>query len=62
MKVQWDENKCRHAGLCVKSLPSVFKLKAGQFLIESENASGDEINKVIDRCPTGALSLMKQHS
>lgn len=27
MKVQWDENKCRHAGLCVKSLPSVFKIK-----------------------------------
>lgn len=60
MKVQWDQNKCRHAGLCVKSLPAVFKIKGGQFVIEPDNAAEEEIIAVIKRCPSGALTSTEQ--
>lgn len=60
MKIQWDQNKCRHAGVCVKSLPAVFKIEAGQFVIEPENAPEEEILDVIKRCPSGALTSTEQ--
>jgi uncharacterized Fe-S cluster protein YjdI len=55
MKIQWDEQKCSHSGNCVKSLPEVFKVIDGQFVIEPGNATGAEIVKVVNQCPSGAL-------
>ncbi len=47
MKVQWNEKQCSHSGQCVKSLPDVFKIENGQFIIEPDKATKDEIIKVI---------------
>jgi hypothetical protein len=33
MKVTYDAQVCIHAGNCVKSLPAVFKVVDGQFVI-----------------------------
>lgn len=60
MIIQWDRNKCCHAGVCVKSLPAVFKIEAGRFVIESDNASAEKIIAVVKRCPSGALTSVEQ--
>lgn len=55
MKIQWDKQKCSHSGNCVKSLPEVFKVVDGQFIIEPDKATSAEVDKVINQCPSGAL-------
>lgn len=55
MKVEWDENKCIHSAECVKNLPSVFMVKDGKFVIEPTGAPADDIRRVVDMCPSGAL-------
>jgi uncharacterized Fe-S cluster protein YjdI len=39
MKVTYDAKVWIHAGNCVKSLPTVFKVVHGQFVIEQQEAS-----------------------
>ena len=34
MKVNWDEEVCTHSANCVKSLPQVFKVEGGKFVID----------------------------
>ncbi len=55
MQVIWDQNKCCHAGVCVQSLPAVFKIHEGQFIIDPSKASPDAIIDVVNQCPSGAL-------
>lgn len=57
MKVKWDEKTCIHAGVCVKQLPSVFKVVDEQFVIDESGASEDEIRETVQACPSGALSI-----
>jgi len=57
MQVEWDQDKCCHAGVCVQSLPSVFKVQEGQFVIDPSQASWEEIIDVVNQCPSGALTL-----
>jgi uncharacterized Fe-S cluster protein YjdI len=57
MKVTWDVNKCCHAGVCVQSLPEVFKVEDGQFVIDTDNASEELIADVVSQCPSGALEV-----
>lgn len=57
MKVTWDEKVCIHNGNCMKSLPQVFMVKDGQFLIKPEAATDDEVQKVVAACPSGALKI-----
>ena len=57
MQVTWEESKCCHAGLCVNSLPSVFKVENGQFIIDTTQASDSEIENVVKQCPSGALEI-----
>ncbi|MEJ2621853.1 MAG: (4Fe-4S)-binding protein [Candidatus Thiodiazotropha sp.] len=54
-KLSWDENTCQHAGNCVKGLPTVFKIEDGSFVIDESAASSEEIVKVVNSCPSGAL-------
>ena len=37
MKVTYDAQVCIHAGNCVRSLPAVFKVVNGQFVLSSTN-------------------------
>ena len=55
MKVTWDQNKCCHAGVCVSSLPQVFRIEDGKFVIDTDKASEEEIKNVVNQCPSGAL-------
>jgi uncharacterized Fe-S cluster protein YjdI len=36
MKVTYDAQVCIHAGNCVKSLPAVFKVVDGKFVIDQQ--------------------------
>ena len=53
--VTWDESVCIHAGKCVEGLPKVFKIEDGNFVIDKSAASDDEIESVVEQCPSGAL-------
>lgn len=57
MKVSWDSKVCCHSGNCVKSLPEVFKVENGNFIIQPENASEEEVIKVVNACPAKAFSI-----
>lgn len=56
VKVNWDEETCTHSGNCVKSLPSVFKIIDGKFVIDESGAGEQEVRDTVDKCPSGALS------
>jgi len=54
IKITYDVNRCIHSAKCVKGLPRVFDSKKKPW-IQPENAPGDAIARVIEKCPTGAL-------
>lgn len=54
--IVWEPAKCLHAGICVKTLPSVYAPSAKPW-IKAENASSDEIVNQVFACPSGALSI-----
>ena len=56
--VRWEPEKCQHARECVKGLPNVFDSSKKPW-IDIDSATSEEIMKVIDRCPSGALSYRK---
>ncbi|MDM7911683.1 MAG: (4Fe-4S)-binding protein [Methanotrichaceae archaeon] len=56
--VCWEPKKCTHSRNCVKGLPEVFD-RGKRPWINMSGASSEEIMKVIDRCPSGALSYRK---
>lgn len=56
MEVSWDAKKCCHSGNCVNSLPEVFRIENGQFVIEPQHATESEVREVIRNCPANALS------
>jgi uncharacterized Fe-S cluster protein YjdI len=53
--IHWDQSKCIHAGVCVRTLPQVYSPKERPW-IKIENASSDELKAQISKCPSGALS------
>ena len=57
MKVTYDAQVCIHAGNCVKSLPAVFKVVDGQFVIDQRGASEAAIRQTVAACPSGALQI-----
>ncbi len=56
MEIKWNQDKCQHAGICVKSLPEVFKVVDGNFVIDTSKASDEEIRNVAGQCPAGAFT------
>lgn len=56
--VLWDAEKCIHSAKCVHGLPSVFKPGERPW-INIEHAPSEDIMRVIDMCPSGALSYKK---
>jgi uncharacterized Fe-S cluster protein YjdI len=61
IKVLWNPEKCIHAGECVKGLPQVFSRDSTPW-IDIQRASSEDIMKVVDRCPSGALTYEKMQS
>ena len=53
--VVWKPKSCIHSGICVKTLPEVYKPDEKPW-ISPENASIDALKAQIDKCPSGALS------
>lgn len=56
MKVNWNQDVCQHAGICVKEFSSLYKIEDGKFVINLENANEEEIKESVRRCPSGALT------
>jgi uncharacterized Fe-S cluster protein YjdI len=59
MQVTYDATVCIHAGNCVKSLPTVFKVVDGQFVIDQQGASEVAVRQIVAACPSGALQIME---
>lgn len=54
--INWTPEKCIHSGVCVKTLPKVYKPKEKPW-ITIENASSQELMEQVGKCPSGALSI-----
>ncbi|HHV65803.1 MAG TPA: hypothetical protein GXX46_12165 [Peptococcaceae bacterium] len=52
--VYWEPENCIHVGYCIRELPSVFNKKNRPW-IDINGAPPEEIIKLIDTCPSGAL-------
>lgn len=57
--IRFDSSKCIHARRCVLGLPDVFKPGTPGGWMFPQNARGAEIARVIDSCPSGALSYTR---
>ena len=55
LTIVWQPELCRHAGICVKTLPNVYHPKERPW-IKMENATTEELIAQIKKCPSGALS------
>ncbi len=55
LSIIWQPELCRHAGICVKTLPAVYRPKERPW-IRIENATTEELVAQIEKCPSGALS------
>ena len=56
LTIVWKPRKCIHSGVCVRSLPKVYKPKAKPW-ISMENATSDALKSQIQLCPSGALTF-----
>ena len=48
---------CIHSAKCVNSLPSVFQVKDGNFVIIQDGATEDKIRETVNACPSKALKI-----
>ena len=55
--VKYDPEVCIHAGNCVRTLPTVFQVVDKKFVIVQDGAPKEEIEKTVQACPSGALTL-----
>ena len=58
LTIIWQPELCQHAGICVKTLPGVYKPKERPW-IQIENATTAELIAQINQCPSGALTLFR---
>ncbi|MCX7862995.1 MAG: (4Fe-4S)-binding protein [Bacteroidales bacterium] len=56
--VVWQPHLCDHSAVCIRELPKVFDTFSRPW-IKIDAASSEEIIKVVDRCPTKALTWYK---
>ena len=52
--VYWNPDLCQHATECVRGNSQVFNLNKRPW-VDLSAASAEEISKIIDKCPSGAL-------
>lgn len=58
--VDFDSKKCIHARRCVLGMPEVFKPGVEGAWIFPENGNPEELARVIDSCPSGALTYARK--
>lgn len=56
--VTFDPGVCIHAAECARGLPLVFRPKERPWVRPAE-ATAEEIERVVARCPTGALQFLR---
>lgn len=56
--VHWNPGICQHSGVCVRTLPSVFRPGQRPW-IDQHAATADEIAAMIDTCPSRALTYTR---
>lgn len=56
--VVWTPDLCQHTGICARGLPHVFN-PARRPWIELRHADTDTLTTQVDRCPSGALTWVK---
>jgi uncharacterized Fe-S cluster protein YjdI len=57
LEVTWDSKVCIHSGNCVKTLPQVFKVENGKFVIEPSAAEDTKVRATVAGCPSKALRI-----
>jgi len=58
--VNFDGKKCIHARRCVLGLPDVFVPGAEGAWIFPDRADAEEVTRVVDSCPSGALTYTRK--
>jgi uncharacterized Fe-S cluster protein YjdI len=56
LTIYWNSDLCSHCENCWRSLPSVFDPKRRPW-VDANAADSDEIARVVNECPSGAISL-----
>ena len=56
--VHWDSDRCIHSQLCVLGAPDVFDRDARPW-VQLDGTAADDVARVIDTCPSGALSYTR---
>ena len=57
LEVIWDSKICIHSGNCVKTLPRVFKIENGKFVIDPGAGTDAEVRTTVAACPSKALRI-----
>ncbi len=57
LEVIWDSKVCIHSGNCVKTLPQVFKVENGKFVIDPGASADAEVRTAVAACPSKALRI-----
>jgi CDGSH-type Zn-finger protein/uncharacterized Fe-S cluster protein YjdI len=57
--VRYDAKRCIHAAECVQGLPAVFDTSKRPW-VDPDRAPADEIARVVQRCPSGALTFQRR--
>jgi len=58
--VTYQKDICEHAAVCVKTLPQVFNPKSKPW-INPQGASKQEIQEMINNCPSKALKFVDEN-
>jgi len=57
--IVWKPDVCIHSGVCVKTLPNVYKPNERPW-IQMEHATSQEMIDQVAQCPSGALSIKEK--
>ena len=57
--IGWKPYLCIHSGICFKGLPAVFDPRKKPW-IEPSQASTNAIIEQVNKCPSGALSILNE--
>ena len=56
--VTWEPEFCTHVAECIRGVPGVFDPRRRPWIVV-DNGSPDDIARVVQRCPTGALHFRR---